>query len=75
MSLKSKVIAINKILSDIYQQEMRLSSLLLQLDFDNEAVKLIGDQLLSDAVAIFVKALEETITTFQDGTRQLVLKK
>ena len=70
MSLKAQIIAINQLLSDIYQQDMRLSYLLLKLNFDNEDVNLIGDRLLSDAAAFFFETLEETITTFQDGARQ-----
>lgn len=70
MSLKARVIATNQILSDIYQQDMRLSYLLFKLDFDSEDVNLIGDRLLLDAVAIFLETLEQTIITFQNGTRQ-----
>ena len=40
MSLKAQIIAINQLLSDIYQQDMRLSYLLLKLNFDNEDVNL-----------------------------------
>ena len=70
MSLKARVIATNKLLSDIYQQDMRLSSLLSKLDFDNEDVNLIGDKLLFDAAVFFLETLEETIIAFQDGTRR-----
>ena len=70
MNLKAQVIAINRLLSDIYEQEMRLSYLLSKLDFNNENVNLIGSELLLDAVAIFSETLEKTIITFQDGARQ-----
>ena len=40
MSLKAQIITINQLLSDIYQQDMCLSYLLLKLNFDNEDVNL-----------------------------------
>ena len=70
MSLKVQIIAINQLLSDIYEQEMRLSYLLSKLDFNNEDVNLIGSELLSDAVAIFSETLEKTIIAFQDGAKR-----
>ena len=64
MSLKVQIIAINQLLSDIYEQEMRLSYLLSKLDFNNEDVNLIGSELLSDAVAIFSETLEKNYNSF-----------
>lgn len=70
MSLKARVIATNKLLSDIYQQDMRLSSLLLKLGFNNEEISFVGDKLLFDTAIFFLETLEETIIDFQDGTRK-----
>ncbi len=71
MTLKTKVIAINQLLTDIYQREMRLSCLLSELNFTFEDINFISNKLLSKAVAFFLETLEETIITFQDGARQL----
>lgn len=71
MTLKAKVIAINKLLTDIYQREMRLSILLSKLNFNIEDINLISNKLLSETVAYFLETLEETIITSQDGDRQL----
>ena len=71
MSLKARVIAINQLLSDIYGREMRLSYLLSKLDFNSEDLNLISNELLSIVIVIFLETLEETVITFQDGTRQL----
>ena len=71
MTLKTKVIAINQLLSDIYQKEIRLIFLLSELIFNIEDINLISNKLLSKAVACFLETLEETIITFQDEVRQL----
>lgn len=70
MSLKAQVIGINKLLSDIYKQDMRLSYVLAKLDFSHEYIKLINQKLLPDVVAIFLKILETKVLDFQDGTRK-----
>ncbi len=70
MNLKSRVIAINKLLTDIYQREIRLSYLLAELDFNREDIELINHEFLPNVVDIFLKILEETVINFQDGTRQ-----
>ena len=69
MSLKAQVIAINKLLSDIYQREMRLSYLLSELDFDREDIKLISHELLSEVVNVFIENLTIAVTNFRDGAR------
>ena len=76
MNLKAQVIAINKFLSDIYdEQDMRLSYLLTKLDFNHEDIKLINQKFLSNVVAIFLKILKETIVSFQDGERKFSIIK
>lgn len=70
MSLKAQVLAINRLLSDIYRHDMRLSYLLTNLSFDSEDIQLINQKLRSQVIAIFLNVLEDKILTFQDGIRQ-----
>ena len=53
MNLKTQVIGINQLLSDMYRQQMRLSYLLAKLDFDESDLKQLQADFLPDVVAIF----------------------
>ena len=70
MSLKAQVIAVNKMLSDIYKRDMRLSYLLAELDFCHEDIELINRKLLPNAVACFLNVIEQAIVELQDGARK-----
>lgn len=70
MNLKAQVIAINKLLSDIYRRDMRLSYLLSELNFNLEDIKLIHQQLSPNVVAIFLNVLEAKVLSFSDGIRR-----
>lgn len=71
MNLKVQVIAINKFLSDIYhRQDMRLSYLLAELDFDCEDIRIIRQQLMPNVIGIFLNVSEKKIVDFHDGVRK-----
>lgn len=71
MNLKVQVIAINKFLSDIYhRQDMRLSYLLAELDFDCEDIRIIRQKLMSNVIGIFLNVSEKKIVDFHDGVRK-----
>lgn len=69
MTVKFQILAINKLLSDVYQKPMRLSYLLLELDFKKENIKLIAEQLLSETIDIFIEILKEIMLCAADGQR------
>ena len=75
MGLKAQVIAINQLLSDIYQRDMRLSYLLSQLNFDGVEIELISQRLLPNLIEIFLDILEQEIHNFSDGERQFEIIK
>lgn len=75
MNLKGQVIAINKLLSDIYKRDMRLSYLLAELDFNCEEIELINRKLLPNIVNIFLEVIEATIVSFSDGKKQFKIIK
>ena len=61
MTLKFKIIAINKIISDIYQKQMRLSYLLAKMKFTEEDIQVIANQFLTDTIQEFCNELIEAI--------------
>lgn len=69
MTVKAKITAINKLLSDIYQQQMRLSYLLAEMNFSEEDIKFIANQLLEKTVDNFLNTLQTTILAYSDGER------
>ena len=70
MGLKAQVLAVNKLLSDIYKRDMRLSYLLAELDFCHEEIELINRKLLPNTVACFLNIIEKAIVELQDGAKQ-----
>ena len=69
MSVKEKIIAINNLLSDIYQKPMRLSHLLLIANFDPDDIRLIRDRLLTETINSFIQSLQATMFDCHDGQR------
>ena len=69
MTIKEKVIAINKLLSDVEQRSMRLSYLLADMEFSEDSIKFIADNLLSETVDNFLDSLTETLINCRDGQR------
>lgn len=69
MTVKARIIAINQFLSDIYQRKMRLSYLLAEMDFSEEEIQLIANQLLIETIEGFIQSLQETIKDCRDGQR------
>jgi hypothetical protein len=69
MTVKAQIVAINKLLSDIYQKPMRLSYLLSDTNFDSETIKLIAERLLTEAINSFIETLQETMLDCRDGQR------
>ena len=73
MNLRTQVIGINQLLSDIYQQQMRLSNLLSTLDFDEQDIQRLRSYHLPDTVAIFLVTLDRVITLAKVQTGQLTI--
>lgn len=69
MTVKAQIVAINELLSDIYQKSMRLSYLLSDIDFQEESIKLIAERLLTEAINSFIETLQETMFDCRDGQR------
>ena len=69
MTVKTKIIAINNLLSDIYQKEMRLSYLLTEIDFTKEDIQFIANKLLTETIDNFIATLQNTLLNFNDGQR------
>ena len=69
MTLKTQVIAINKLLSDIYLQPMRLSYLLAEMNFSQEDIDIIAERLLLETINNFLASLQETFLECHDGER------
>lgn len=69
MTVKKKIVAINKLLLDIYQREMRLSYLLSEMHFTEDDLELISNQLLTETIDNFINALKETLLNCHDGKR------
>ena len=69
MPVKAKIIAINKLLSDIYQKQMRLSYLLEEMDFAEEEINFIANQLLTETIDNFINNLQSMLLDFNDGQR------
>jgi RNA polymerase primary sigma factor len=69
MSLKSQVVGLNKLFAKIYGTEIRLSSLLLQLGFNNQQVEIIREQHLEYVVISFITLFKERVLKRFDGER------
>jgi hypothetical protein len=69
MTAKAQIVAINQLLSDMYQRKMRLSYLLAEMDFQEAEIQLIASQLLTETIDNFIQSLQEITTDFHDGQR------
>lgn len=74
MNLKTQVVGINRLLSDMYQKQMRLSYLLAELDFSEEEIEQLQHYFLADVVAIFLTTLDLVITSIEIEQLRLVLE-
>ena len=73
MNLRNQVIGINQLLSDMYQKQMRLSCLLVELNFDESDLKRLRNYFLADVVAIFLTTWDWVITSAETKIEQFGL--
>lgn len=68
-SIRETVIDLNEFLTDVYDMETRLSSLLAVLGFEALQIEEIRKNYLTDIVIAFVGCLRDRILTFQGRER------
>ena len=71
--LKSQIIGLNRFLSDIYEEDMRLSTLLSRLGLSDEEIRLLGNDHVPALVEACVSAIEERSRTLSGGARLFVV--
>jgi hypothetical protein len=69
MSVKQQINGINEFLTMVYGTETRLSTMLTDLGFSTQQIKLIRDQYLEQAIASFLESLKKLMGTGVHGER------
>ena len=67
MELKHKIIGVNNFLTDIYDEEMRLSLLLKKLHVSPEQISYISQYCLAQIADNYIGSVKTQLMSYQDG--------